>query len=361
VGVAAAELAEAGGIEVQHVAFVGKALGGDEGDAGAVDGELGELFVDHAGHGVVVLFASVEELAEFADDDGYVAQVGAERFHDGEPAFLIGADEFKFGAIGFALVPEDATETAVFHGHFGAANGVGIELAAGLPFIERAAAHGGGDEADFLAGGEVGEGLGEGAAEAGAEAVGPVEVDGFDGGGPGFLFGEGEDTRMGDFVLLFDDAAAGHVGLADEQEQLHFLGAGGEGEGEEEEAKHDPHILQKCFACRLILMAFTDVDTYLAGKPEALSLVRSTIRRVCPEAVESIAYNMPAYKLQGEVLIYFAAWKKHYSLYPVSPEMAPGLVVEKATVRFSYAEPVPVALIEKIVAYRVREAEGKRG
>jgi uncharacterized protein YdhG (YjbR/CyaY superfamily) len=41
--------------------------------------------------------------------------------------------------------------------------------------------------------------------------------------------------------------------------------------------------------------------------------------------------------------------------------MAPGLVVEKATVRFSYAEPVPVALIEKIVAYRVREAEGKRG
>lgn len=119
-------------------------------------------------------------------------------------------------------------------------------------------------------------------------------------------------------------------------------------------------MLQKCFACRLISMAFANVDEYLAGKPEALALVRSTIRRVCPEAMESIAYNMPAYKLNGEVLIYFAAWKKHYSLYPVAPEMAPGLVVEKATVRFLYAEPVPVALIERIVLMRVREAEGKR-
>lgn len=104
-----------------------------------------------------------------------------------------------------------------------------------------------------------------------------------------------------------------------------------------------------------------DVDAYLAGKPEALALVRSTIRRMCPEAVESIVYNMPAYRLHGEVLIYFAAWKRHYSLYPVSPEMAPGLVVEKATVRISYGEPVPVELIERIVAYRVRAAEGKRG
>ena len=108
-------------------------------------------------------------------------------------------------------------------------------------------------------------------------------------------------------------------------------------------------------------MAFANVDDYLDGKPDALALVRSTIRRVCPEAVESIAYNMPAYKLHGEVLIYFAAWKQHYSLYPVSAAMAPGLVVEKATVRFSYTEPVPVARIERIVAMRAREAEGKRG
>jgi uncharacterized protein YdhG (YjbR/CyaY superfamily) len=63
---------------------------------------------------------------------------------------------------------------------------------------------------------------------------------------------------------------------------------------------------------------FKSVDEYIASKPEAvrgiLERVRSAIRKALPGADEVISYQIPAYKLQGRAVIYFAGWKQHYSV-----------------------------------------------
>jgi uncharacterized protein YdhG (YjbR/CyaY superfamily) len=108
------------------------------------------------------------------------------------------------------------------------------------------------------------------------------------------------------------------------------------------------------------------VDEYIASQPEAnqtvLERVRSTIRRAVPGAEEVISYKMPTYKLRGDAVIYFAAWKQHYSLYPASgrvlaalkDELAP-YEVNKGTIRFPLSQPVPVRLIGRIAKLRVNE------
>ena len=67
---------------------------------------------------------------------------------------------------------------------------------------------------------------------------------------------------------------------------------------------------------------FKSVDAYLASQPAAsravLRRVRGLIRGAAPRAEETISYQIPTYKLDGERLIYFAGWKQHYSLYPAT-------------------------------------------
>jgi uncharacterized protein YdhG (YjbR/CyaY superfamily) len=62
---------------------------------------------------------------------------------------------------------------------------------------------------------------------------------------------------------------------------------------------------------------FDDIDGYIARFPaevrEILEKVRATIRKAAPEAIETISYQMPAFKLHG-ILVYFAAWKQHIGL-----------------------------------------------
>lgn len=111
----------------------------------------------------------------------------------------------------------------------------------------------------------------------------------------------------------------------------------------------------------------TSVDEYISSQPEAvrgvLSRLRDTIRKAVPEAEESISYGIPTYKLGGERVLYFAAWKKHYSLYPITgrviaalkAELAP-YEVDKSTIRFAYTQPVPVKLIRRIAKFRAKEA-----
>ena len=112
---------------------------------------------------------------------------------------------------------------------------------------------------------------------------------------------------------------------------------------------------------------FKSVDEYIATHPEkvqaVLRRVRGTIRKAVPSAEEVISYQIPAYKLQGSAVIYFAGWKEHYSLYPASErlvktfkdELAP-YKVSKGTIRFPLSEPVPVKLIEGVAKFRAREA-----
>jgi uncharacterized protein YdhG (YjbR/CyaY superfamily) len=112
------------------------------------------------------------------------------------------------------------------------------------------------------------------------------------------------------------------------------------------------------------------VDDYLAAQPlvaqSALHCVRSTIRKAVPEADESMSYGIPTYKLHGERLLYFAGWKKHYSLYPATKRLLAAFngdlgnaEVVKSTLRFSFAEPVPVKLIERIAGFRATEVTKK--
>ena len=114
------------------------------------------------------------------------------------------------------------------------------------------------------------------------------------------------------------------------------------------------------------MTAASTIDAYVAAQPEAsretLGRVRAAIRKAAPEAVETISYGIPAYRLPGGMLIYFAGWKEHWSLYPAPPgvvaglgDALAGLTVSKGTIRFPLSKPVPVRLVGQIVRIRLAE------
>jgi uncharacterized protein YdhG (YjbR/CyaY superfamily) len=105
------------------------------------------------------------------------------------------------------------------------------------------------------------------------------------------------------------------------------------------------------------------VDEYIAGQPEAvrpkLEQVRAAIRRAVPEAVEGIGYGIPGYKLLGKPMLYFAAFKEHYSLFAASgtffaalEDDLKGYERRKGTVHFPLTKLVPVKLIGRIAKLR---------
>jgi uncharacterized protein YdhG (YjbR/CyaY superfamily) len=111
---------------------------------------------------------------------------------------------------------------------------------------------------------------------------------------------------------------------------------------------------------------FASVDDYIASHPEAvrdiLERVRGIIRKAVPTAEEGISYKMPAYRLPAGPVIYFAGWKQHYSLYPVTDAVISSFrsqlavyEVERGTVRFPFTERVPTKLIEGIAKQRAKE------
>lgn len=117
-----------------------------------------------------------------------------------------------------------------------------------------------------------------------------------------------------------------------------------------------------------------DVNAYIAAQPAAirarLRALRATIRKAAPRAEEWISYRIPAYKLDGSRLVYFAAFRNHIGLYPVTgltrakfgKELAPydgGRA--RATARFPHDQPIPHRLIARIVKFRAAEnAAAKR-
>ena len=116
----------------------------------------------------------------------------------------------------------------------------------------------------------------------------------------------------------------------------------------------------------------TSVREYIASKPKAsrasLDAVRRAIRKAIPAADEGLAYQMPAYTLDGIGVLYFAGWKTHYSLYPASDALAAKFAKElapyersKGTIRFPLSEPVPVRLIERIAKFRAQQVTTRQG
>ena len=116
------------------------------------------------------------------------------------------------------------------------------------------------------------------------------------------------------------------------------------------------------------MAAPTSVEDYLAGLPEvpraALERLRETIKAAAPEATETISYQMPAFKLRGRFLVSYAAFKHHCSLFPASGKVLEAHGEElkpyfsgKGTIRFDADEPIPAALVKKIVMTRIEETQ----
>ena len=113
-------------------------------------------------------------------------------------------------------------------------------------------------------------------------------------------------------------------------------------------------------------MTAASVDDYLEGLPPtsraALEDVRAVLRAAVPDGVESISYGIPTVKLGGKMLVSYAAFAKHCSLFPASGAVMEALgaelepyFAEKATLRFRPTEPIPRDLLERILAIRVAE------
>lgn len=111
-----------------------------------------------------------------------------------------------------------------------------------------------------------------------------------------------------------------------------------------------------------------NVEAYIASFPEStqalLQQVRSIIKKAAPEAEEVISYSMPAYK-QGSILVYFAGYAQHIGFYPTASgikafekEIA-GYKHSKGAVQFPLDQPLPAALITKIVKFKLKENLGK--
>ncbi len=114
----------------------------------------------------------------------------------------------------------------------------------------------------------------------------------------------------------------------------------------------------------------TSVDAYLAALPDdrrvAMEELRRTIKAAAPGATETIAYQMPALRTNGHFLVSYAAFKAHYSLFPASGAVTDALGDEltrylagKGTIRFPADEPIPLALVTRIVKVRLLENDAR--
>src|SRR2546427_11047064 len=115
---------------------------------------------------------------------------------------------------------------------------------------------------------------------------------------------------------------------------------------------------------------FETIDEYIKMFPKevqrSLEKMRQTIRKEAPEAVESISYQMPTFKLNGKGLVYFAGYKSHVGFYPIpsgveafKKELSP-YKQGKGSVQFPIDEPVPYDLVTRIVQFRVKEQPTKK-
>src|SRR5438477_8903904 len=105
-------------------------------------------------------------------------------------------------------------------------------------------------------------------------------------------------------------------------------------------------------------------------KRAALMKLRNAIKAAAPRAQECISYQIPAFRLDERMLVWFGAWKDHCSFFPGAYAVAAAkgdlkkYTTSKGTIRFSPDKPLPTALVRKLVKARIAErdaASHKRG
>jgi uncharacterized protein YdhG (YjbR/CyaY superfamily) len=111
------------------------------------------------------------------------------------------------------------------------------------------------------------------------------------------------------------------------------------------------------------------IDEYIATFPKEtgkiLETIRQTIHQAAPDATEAIAYGIPTFRQNGN-LVHFAAFKNHIGFFPTSSGVAAfrdrlsSYSLSKGTVRFPLDQPIPYDLVEEITRFRVQENLGKK-
>jgi uncharacterized protein YdhG (YjbR/CyaY superfamily) len=110
-----------------------------------------------------------------------------------------------------------------------------------------------------------------------------------------------------------------------------------------------------------------DVRKYIAALPpparKRMQQVRALVRSTVPGAVEHFSYGIPGFKLDGQPLVWYAAFKAHTSLYPITPPLLRALKVDvsayetsKGTIRFPLSKPLPAPLVKVLVRGRAADA-----
>jgi uncharacterized protein YdhG (YjbR/CyaY superfamily) len=112
-----------------------------------------------------------------------------------------------------------------------------------------------------------------------------------------------------------------------------------------------------------------DIDDYISRYPaevqKLLQKMRLTIYKAAPKATETISYGLPAFRLNG-MLVWFAAFKNHIGFYPGAgaiKEFQKELIAykqAKGSVQFPFDQPLPFALVSRIVKFRVKQNLSKK-